>query len=397
MGLILTIGNGEMEEAVTMTGPGGGRWCRCGNRRGAALRARGRPQPAAAGAYSRLASASEIVSAALQDYRRAVLVGEKSTSGKGTVQTVAELDQYMPPALRQYKAGGLRLTIQKFYRVSGGSTQNRGVPPDIALPSLSDHLDMAESSLPNAMIYDQIHPAAYRPVDAVTAPELARLRAASAGRVAATPDFKFVRQDIALYLERKKEKTVSLNYARRLAERKEDEARKTRRNKERAARGIPPLSVTGITLQDIEAGKPLVLNSTAAMEVSLSSGPVKAASVPVLPVSSAAAEGGGYAKAPAAVDFVLEEAARVLSDLIVRPLGFRREKGAAVSPGSGKSPVSRNPDISGCGKHGRYPGPLIRRGWGGRPGSRSKPVFVLHGELAEMRKNFARPPVLMAL
>jgi len=291
------------------------------------------------------ASASEIVSAALQDYRRAVLVGEKSTFGKGTVQTVAELDQYMPPALRQYKAGGLRLTIQKFYRVSGGSTQNRGVPPDISLPSLNDHLDMAESSLPNAMIYDQLPPAAYKPAGAVAAPLLARLRAASAKRVAAAPDFNFVKQDIALYLERKKEKAISLNYEKRLAERKEDEARKTRRNQERAARGLPPLSVTDITLQDIEAGKPLVLNSTAAMAVALSS--AAAASVPApavsssvafssaaaagVAVSSAPEEGAGYAKAPAAGDFVLEEAARVLSDLIVyRPAVYTTGKKGAV-------------------------------------------------------------------
>ena len=146
--------------------------------------------------------------------------------------------------------------------------------------------------------------------------------------MAAAPDFSFVKQDIALYLERKKEKTISLNYDRRLAERKEDEARKTRRNQERAARGLPPLSVTDITLQDIEAGKPLVLKSTAAMVVALSSAAPAASAVSLsaasssasaagVAVSSAPAEGAGYAKAPAAGDFVLEEAARVLSDLIV--------------------------------------------------------------------------------
>ena len=338
-GLILDLrdnGGGSLEEAVNMTGlfTGGGPVVQVRDYRG---EVRTLSAPGGGPAYtgpllvlnSRFsASASEIVSAALQDYRRAVLVGEKSTFGKGTVQTVAELDQYMPPALRQYKAGGLRLTIQKFYRVSGGSTQNRGVPPDISLPSLNDHLDMAESSLPNAMLYDQIPPAAYKPAGAVSAPVLARLRAASEKRVAAAPDFSFVKQDIALYLERKKEKTISLNYDRRLAERKEDEARKTRRNQERAARGLPPLSVTDITLQDIEAGKPLVLKSTAAMVVALSSAAPAASAVSLsaasssaaaagVAVSSAPAEGAGYAKAPAAGDFVLEEAARVLSDLIV--------------------------------------------------------------------------------
>ena len=283
------------------------------------------------------ASASEIVSAALKDYRRAVLVGDKSTFGKGTVQTVVDLDQYMPASLSQYKAGGVRLTIQKFYRVSGGSTQNLGVVPDIALPSLDDYLDVTESSLPNALAYDRLPPASYNRGGGLTTPEIARLRAASAERVAASSEFKFVRQDIALYLERKKDKTVSLNYARRLAERKEDEARKTGRNKERAARKVPPLSITDITLQDIDSGKPLVLNSTAAMVVSYSTGASPGASIPVVAVSSvsvpsamtapgaaaagvavstSSVAGAGYARAPPSGDFVLEEAARVLADLI---------------------------------------------------------------------------------
>ena len=358
-GVILDLrdnGGGSLEEAIAMTGLflGGGPVVQVRDSRGVA---RTLSAPGAGPGYagpvvvldSRFsASASEIVAAALKDYGRAVLVGEKSTYGKGTVQTVVDLDQYMPPALRQYKAGALRLTIQKFYRVSGGSTQNRGVPSDIVLPSLNDYLDLAESSLPNAMAYDQIPPASYSRGGGITPQEISRLQAASAGRVAASADFKFVKEDIALYLERKKDKTVSLNYARRLAERKEDEVRKAGRNKERAARGIPPLSVTNITLQDIEAGKPLVLNSTAAMEAAYSTGTLPGGSVPALAVSTAAgsfavtaagaavagvevstsaAEGSGYARAPPAGDFVLEEAARVLSDMIApRPTASSRRK-----------------------------------------------------------------------
>lgn len=342
-GLILDLrdnGGGSLEEAVNMTGLfiGGGPVVQVRDSRGnvGVLSAHGGadyagPMVVLDSRFS--ASASEIVSAALKDYRRAVLVGDQSTYGKGTVQTVVDLDDYMPASLRQYKAGGLRLTVQKFYRVSGGSTQNRGVAPDITLPSLSDYLDLAESSQPNALPYDQIPPASYKPGAGVTQAEIARLRAASAERVAASPDFKFVRQDIALYLEHKKEKTVSLNYAKRLAERKEEEARRAAHNKERAARKVPPLSVTDVTLQDIEAGKPLVFNSTAAMVVAYSTVtspgalaggldvpeamPVPAAAAPAVEVSSSAVEGAGYARAPAAGDFVLEEAARVLSDMIV--------------------------------------------------------------------------------
>ncbi len=357
-GVILDLrnnGGGSLEEAVVMTGlfTGGGPVVQVRDGRG---ETRTLSAPGTGADYSGpmvvldsrfSASASEIVSAALKDYRRAVLVGEQSTYGKGTVQTVVDLDKYLPQYLSQYKAGGLRLTIQKFYRVSGGSTQNRGVIPDIVLPSLDDYLDLSESSLPNAMAYDHISPASYKPGNAVTLPEIARLAAASADRVAASPDFKFVRQDIALYLERKKDKTVSLNYARRLAERKEDEARKTGRNKERSARGIPPLSVTDITLQDIESGKPLVLNSTAAMGVDYSTGTLPGASVPApvsssavsgVEVSSSAVEGGGYSRAPAAGDFVLEEAARVLADMIApRSAAFSRRKNISRSlVGAGK-------------------------------------------------------------
>jgi len=334
-GVILDLrdnGGGSLEEAIAMTGlfTGAGAVVQVRDGRGEVLVLRaseGKPDYAGPVVVldSRFsASASEIVSAALKDYRRAVLVGEKSTFGKGTVQTVVELDKYMPPLLSQYKAGGLRLTIQKFYRVSGGSTQNRGVPPDIALPSLNDYLDLAESSLPNAMAYDEIPPAPYKRLDAVFPQELSLLRAASAQRVAASSDFKFVKQDIALYLEHKKEKTISLNYAKRLAERKRDEARRIARNKERAARRVPPLSITDITLQDIEAGKPLVLNSTAAMVVDYSTGtsaagPAVSTSAPGVEISTFAVVGGGYARAPAAGDFVLEEAARVLADMITGP------------------------------------------------------------------------------
>ena len=335
-GVILDLrgnGGGSLEEGVAITGlfAGGGPVVQVRDSRGnvRTLSAPGNG-PYYAGPLVALnsrfsASASEIVSAALKDHGRAVLVGEQSTYGKGTVQTVVDLDQYMPPHLRQYKAGGLRLTIQKFYRVSGGSTQNRGVPPDIVLPSLEDYLDLAESSLPNALAYDQIPPVPYNRGGRVTPTQVARLQAASAARVAASPDFKFAKQDIALYLERKKEKTFSLNYAKRLAERKRDEDRKTRRNKERAALGLVPLSITDITLQDIEAGKPLVLNSTSAMAVDYSTGSAPAVPAAVgasgaaaggVAVSSSAVEGAGYARAPAAGDFMLEEAARVLSDMI---------------------------------------------------------------------------------
>ncbi len=95
------------------------------------------------------ASATEIVAAALQDYGRAVIVGDQSTHGKGTVQTLIPLDQQMPIGFPSDPgAGNLKITVQKFYRVAGGSTQQKGVVPDIVLPSVLDALELGETTLP---------------------------------------------------------------------------------------------------------------------------------------------------------------------------------------------------------------------------------------------------------
>src|SRR3989338_3394700 len=142
------------------------------------------------------ASASEILAANLQDYGRAVVVGEKSTFGKGTVQSIVELSQYLPGALKTFKPGAVKLTIQKFYRISGGSTQNRGVLPDIGLPALADHVDATESSLKSAMPYDEVERAQYERVDAVSPGKIKNLQAASLQRQAAPPEFCYVPHNI---------------------------------------------------------------------------------------------------------------------------------------------------------------------------------------------------------
>ena len=106
------------------------------------------------------ASASEIVAAALQDYRRAVIVGGQHTHGKGTVQTIIDLNENIPLLhLRRYDdLGALKATIQKFYRVDGGSTQYRGVEPDIVLPSLFQNLESGEQYLDYSMTWDLDEP-----------------------------------------------------------------------------------------------------------------------------------------------------------------------------------------------------------------------------------------------
>ncbi|HVC09225.1 MAG TPA: carboxy terminal-processing peptidase [Elusimicrobiota bacterium] len=343
-GLILDLrndGGGSLAEAVAMAGlfdgPGPVVQVRDSRGRVEVLRApESRPEytgPMVVLTTRASASASEIVTAALQDYRRAVVVGEKSTFGKGTVQSVVDLGDYLPWSLHQENPGALKITIQKFYRVSGGSTQNRGVTPDIQLPSLDDELDMTESSLPNALPYDQIAPAVYEPANDVDAQEIAALRKASEERVAVSTDFAYVRQDIALYMKHKQDKSVSLNYAARLAQEKIDQEREEARKKERASRPSVPITITDVTLEDVIAGvNPLVSTSTAKSGGSQAAAgePEPAASVSApLPtpaqkakgfsVASSSVSAAGYAHAPPQTDFVLEEAAHILADLVGKP------------------------------------------------------------------------------
>ncbi|MBI3565157.1 MAG: carboxy terminal-processing peptidase, partial [Elusimicrobia bacterium] len=243
------------------------------------------------------ASAAEIFAAALQDYGRAVVVGDKSTFGKGTVQSVLELNQYLPPAYRAYKPGALKLTVQKFYRVSGGSTQNRGVIPDIHLPSSGDISDMTESAQKDALPYDEIEPAAYDRAGAVEGrvPALAK---ASAERLAVSKEFAWIREDLARWEKQKKEKAVSLNEAKRLAERKTDEDRVESRKKERIALKQKPMTFEEITLAMLDGKAPAVAPSTGT-----------ASALP-------SEDEEGYERAPDAPDAVLEESLRIAKDLV---------------------------------------------------------------------------------
>jgi carboxyl-terminal processing protease len=133
------------------------------------------------------ASAAEIVAAALQDYGRALIVGDGATHGKGTVQAVVNLADQLPG--QNAKLGAMRLTIQQFYRVNGDSTQNKGVESDIVLPSLSEHLSTPEKDLDFALAFDRVRKADYEQVGMVTPALKAQLSARSAERVKASKDF----------------------------------------------------------------------------------------------------------------------------------------------------------------------------------------------------------------
>ena len=203
------------------------------------------------------ASASEIFAAALQDYGRAVIVGDERSFGKGTVQTVLDLGRLMSPfSLGAADAGALKLTIQKFYRVRGGSTQLKGVESDIVLPSLTDNSEIGEGSLKNRLAYDEVAPVKIVDSMAATPLFLDELRARSAQRIVGDPEFRYTLEDMTRVREKIKENVMSLNEKARRKELVDDKKRKDSREKERGSRG-PALDVQAfeLTLDDLSAPK----------------------------------------------------------------------------------------------------------------------------------------------
>jgi carboxyl-terminal processing protease len=179
------------------------------------------------------ASASEILAGALQDYDRALIVGDSSTFGKGTVQTILPLARI----LKQNGAndpGELKVTIRKFYRPSGASTQLRGVKADIVLPSTSDLGDIGESALKDPLPWDTVASARFTKEDRVQ-PVLEGLRAKSAQRIMTAKGFAWIRGEIASRKANLATKGVSLNEAERRTEMEQLKARKNRHEQELAA------------------------------------------------------------------------------------------------------------------------------------------------------------------
>jgi len=203
------------------------------------------------------ASASEILAGALQDYGRAVIVGDKSTHGKGTVQSLLQLAPILRGQLiSSNNPGAVKITIRKFYRASGASTQLEGVVPDIVLPSVNNELEVGEASLENPLPGDPIESAAFERLNRVS-PYLAELKKRSDQRIASDRDFAFIREEIALYKKNVAEKSVSLNEAQRVKEKEEADVRSKARKKELAARPEPPGKVYEITLKQVnEPGLP---------------------------------------------------------------------------------------------------------------------------------------------
>ncbi len=167
------------------------------------------------------ASASEIFAGAIQDYHRGLIVGDKSTHGKGTVQSLLNLGEQLFRIANAPKMGELKITMQQFYRPGGDSTQRRGVVSDIELPALSTHLDVGEADLDYPLPFDQVPAQPFRKFDRVNPALVNQLRQLSAARCAASPKFQKVERNIVHYQQQKAKKAVTLNEAKFLKERAE--------------------------------------------------------------------------------------------------------------------------------------------------------------------------------
>lgn len=175
------------------------------------------------------ASASEIFAAALQDYGRAPIIGEPSF-GKGTVQTMINLDDVARNDKPRF--GDLKMTVAQFFRVNGGTTQLRGVTPDIRFPSISDADNYGESSYDNALPWIQIKAAEFQPVTEL-APRIADLQRRHDARVAKDKDFIQLLDDVAEYNRLRDSKQLSLNEAERRKEKERQDARLKSREKDK--------------------------------------------------------------------------------------------------------------------------------------------------------------------
>ncbi|NNM50967.1 MAG: carboxy terminal-processing peptidase [Pseudomonadales bacterium] len=175
------------------------------------------------------ASASEIFTGAIQDYQRGLVVGA-TTYGKGSVQ-----------ALRDVGYGQLKVTEAKFYRISGGSNQNKGIIPDIVFPSLIDDKDIGESAQPNAMPWDSIAPVQYQPYFDFKS-QLPNLKLLDQQRIKTSPDFIYTDAELALLREQKNKTLISLQEATRRSEQDLwDKHQLDIENARRTAKGLPPL------------------------------------------------------------------------------------------------------------------------------------------------------------
>jgi carboxyl-terminal processing protease len=265
------------------------------------------------------ASASEIVAGALQNYGRAVVIGDSSTHGKGTVQTVVEMGGLNQQLARE-RSGAAKLTIQKFYLPNGSSTQLNGVVPDIVLPSIEDLLPMVgEKDLPHALVWDEI-PSSFFDGRPLASRVLTPLREASLSRQDTLEEFAYLKRHIDWFRTRQEQKEISLNLEERRRQKDHDEAFKDEMDAERER-----LAAANFAFKEFHLGKPPKPNKKAE--------PAENGDEPALEMTTDASE--GYDK----LDIHLREALRVVGDALdmARNPQFAAEQAPLTAKAENKS------------------------------------------------------------
>ena len=220
------------------------------------------------------ASASEIFAGAIQDYGRGLIIGQQ-TYGKGTVQNAHPLNYTIFG--RKPELGQLNVTIGKYYRITGESTQDRGVTPDIKLPSLIDANEVGESTRDRALPWDHIDPAAFK-LEGDLKPITVTLEKLHEQRTADSADFRYLHDDIAALEAMRSQKTLSLNIKTREVDRKRQESeRLERENAWRAAHGVKPVKTLEEIKDDAAAG--ILLDEAAQIAADLAEASVHRAGV----------------------------------------------------------------------------------------------------------------------
>src|SRR6267154_2171242 len=266
------------------------------------------------------ASASEIFAAALQDYGRAVIVGDKNTFGKGTVQTILEIGRFTSLlGSRSQEDGALKLTIQKFYRVAGGSTQLHGVASDVVLPTLSDVPEFGEGALQNCLPYDEVPKARFTKWSDTHSLFIDQLRRGSEERVKNDPEYHYFMEDIGRLRHKLDDNRISLNEDARKSETQEDKLRKEMRSKERLARNEEEPRIYRLTLDTVD--KPnlqLIMYPGKLAETKKNGVPPKAVPEAASDADSdlVAGIGGGDDTKEPAIDPERDETLNILTDLV---------------------------------------------------------------------------------
>jgi carboxyl-terminal processing protease len=265
------------------------------------------------------ASASEIFAAALQDYGRAVIVGDKNTFGKGTVQTILPIGRFTSLlGSHSDDDGALKLTIQKFYRVAGGSTQLHGVASDIVLPSLTDQPELSEGALKNCLPYDEVPKARFSKWSDGHPLFIDELRRRSSERVQHNQEFHYVMEDMERLRHKLEENRISLNEDIRRKELQEDKIRKETRAKERLARTEEEPRVYRVTLDTVDKPNLQLIMYPGKLASAKKNGSLKVAPEAAPDDESDLAGDGGGAddtKEPA-LDPERDETLNILADLV---------------------------------------------------------------------------------